>query len=138
MSKQINDWFQKYNTKEKDINEKFQPHQSIIHSGRYPIQVACLERNKHIIKELLSKEPHLHVYSSSDGRNILHYCCIGNLELLKIIYNSNIRSLLFVQDKYEMTPLDLALHYNKIDIVVYFIEIGSIFFPNADMINYTQ
>ena len=56
MSKQINDWFQKYNTKEKDINEKFQPHQSIIHSGRYPIQVACLERNKHIDIEKRDKE----------------------------------------------------------------------------------
>jgi len=135
MSQQINNWLQRYNIEPKDINEKLKPHQSIIHSGRYPIQVACLERNKDLIRELLSKKPLLHVYSTLDGRNILHYCCIGKLELLKIVYNSNMRSLLFVQDKNDMTPLDLALHYNKIDIILYFIQIG-LFINNDLLIKY--
>lgn len=135
MSKQIRDWFLKYKLEEGNINERFKRHQSVTHFGKYPIHVACLERNKYLLKELLIREPYLNAYSVPDGRNILHYCCLANLELVKIIYNSNIRSLLFIQDKYEMTPLDIALHYNKIDIIVYFIENG-LFTDNSLLIKY--
>ena len=129
------DWLRKYRIEPKNINLKISFRQSITHYGKYPIHVACLERNKIIIEKLLLHKANLDVITKIERRNILHYCCCGNLELVKLIFSPETKFLLFIQDYNEMTPLDFALHYNKTDIIFYFIEIG-LFRDNELLIKY--
>ena len=129
------DWLRKYRIEPKNINLKISFRQSITHYGKYPIHVACLERNKIILEKLLLQKANLDVITRIERRNILHYCCSGNLELVKLIFSPETKFLLFIQDYKEMTPLDLALHYNKNDIIFYFIEIG-LFRDNELLIKY--
>lgn len=131
----IPDWFQKYNVNTNNLNLKLGHQQSITHFGKYPIHIACLEKNKSLIEYLLKKGINLQVYTYIERRNVLHYCCISNLKIIKFIYSDNLKSLLFIQDYKGMTPLDLVLDYNKIDILLFFIEEG-LFLDNELLIKY--
>ena len=128
-------WLKKYKIELKNISLKISFRQSIAHYGKYPIHVACIEKNKLILKELLVRDANIYEITKLERRNILHYCCLGNLDLVKLVYCQRTKFLLFIQDNKEMTPLDLALHYNKTDIIFYFIEIG-LFKDNELLIKY--
>ena len=135
MENNLVNWLKRYGLELKNINLKISFRESIVHYGKYPIHIACMERNKYILLELLSRNTSLHEITKIEKRNVLHYCCFANLELVKIVYSQSTKYLLFIQDYREMTPLDVALHYNKTDIIFYFIEIG-LFNDNELLIKY--
>ena len=135
MNLDISPWLQKYMINDSNINKRLGFRQSIIHYGKFPIHIACIEKNKPLIQNLLKLGSQIDVYTYIERRNLFHYCCIGNLDLVKTIFSEKTKNLLFIQDKKGMTPLDLAIHYNKMDILLFFIQEG-LFLDNELLITY--